>query len=1151
MKNEVSVFSRGFAPFFLTVCSGAFNDSIIRRAVEMQILFVLVSDKAYGEKLIFFLLALFVFPFFSCSAFAGYLADSRAQGTLIRIIKGAEVVIVAVASYGLLSGSLSVCTAAILLLGIHSAFYGPIKYALPTKLLSSESLARGNGQIGAGTNLAILGGTLLASMLAIVPSGDFILGIPLPTSGLLLICLISFTASVLGFIASFNIPLSPPDGTKVATRRSTRQLIGVLIARPQLRRIVGGISWFWSLGAVMLSLFPVLQKTYFDGYTNLITIFFMVFSVGVGVGSVLYDKVTKGRIETTWIPIASFVMALGLLLFWVATVLLTSPIHSLSSLFFTARGLLLLSSLFITSAASGFYSVPLYSILQVSVEAHERAQFVAANNIMNALYMVLVSLAVGVLFQLHFSSGDILLLLVGGNILAALVASLLLPEALFRSVLLLIFKTAFRTEIKGLSHLDSCQEKTLIVANHLSFLDALLLGCVLPGKCTFAVNSHIAAQWWMAPVMKLFDALPLDPSSPMAIRTLIDRINDKQRVIIFPEGRITVTGALMKVYEGPAVIADKTKCDLLPIRIEGLQYTFFSRLKGVTKLSLFPKVTLTVTPPRTLDVADALKGKKRREILVARLHDLMTETFFATTPRPTTLLEALRTSAGSFGGATTAVKDATGSLTYQTLIKRSFLLNELVALPYAPGALTGVLLPNTTTLVATFFGIQWGGRVPALINFSHSPQQMVDCCKAAGLTHILTSRAFINAGQLFEHVDTLAIECAVTFVYLEDVKGASVMTKVRALLAWYSQRIKKCYAADSEATAVVLFTSGSEGSPKGVALSHTNILSNIDQVTSVIPLFRKDKVFNALPMFHSFGLTAGTLMPLFKGVPVFLYPSPLHYRIIPELVYGETSSILFGTPTFLAGYAKKAHPYDFFNVRYIFAGAERLQESIRALYQEKFGVRIFEGYGTTETSPVVAVNTPFYSQSRTVGRLLPGIEARLEKVEGVNEGGRLLVKGPNVMRGYYKVQTPGVLQPLEGGWYDTGDIVTITVEGFISIRGRAKRFAKIAGEMISLSSIEEALIKAWPHAAVAAISIPDERKGEAIVVATTYLQATREEMVKVLRQADLPELAWPRRITILPHIPLLGSGKTDYQSLTLLLLGEPTHEASQNVGSHL
>ena len=319
--------------------------------------------------------------------------------------------------------------------------------------------------------------------------------------------------------------------------------------------------------------------------------------------------------------------------------------------------------------------------------------------------------------------------------------------------------------------------------------------------------------------------------------------------------------------------------------------------------------------------------------------------------------------------------------------------------------------------------------------------------------------------------------------------------------------------------AAILFTSGSEGTPKGVVLSHRNMLANAAQAAARIDFGRQDKVFNVLPVFHSFGLTVGLVLPLVSGVRIYLYPSPLHYRIVPELIYGVNATIMFGTDTFLNGYARAAHAYDFRSLRYILAGAEPVKELTRRTYLEKFGLRILEGYGVTETAPALALNTPMFNRFGTVGRMLPGMEARLDKVEGVDEGGRLFVKGPNVMLGYLRVENPGVLEPPPGGWHDTGDIVTIDKQGFIAIKGRAKRFAKIAGEMVSFAAVEAIAGELWPDALSAVGSVPDPRKGERLILVTQKKDPTRSEFQAFARSRGATELMVPAEIVYMEKMP--------------------------------
>ncbi len=356
---------------------------------------------------------------------------------------------------------------------------------------------------------------------------------------------------------------------------------------------------------------------------------------------------------------------------------------------------------------------------------------------------------------------------------------------------------------------------------------------------------------------------------------------------------------------------------------------------------------------------------------------------------------------------------------------------------------------------------------------------MLAACKAAQLDTILTSRTFIEKGRLDALV--AALEKEVRIVYLDDIRPTITLgDKLRGML----QAKKPLVPRKPDDWAAILFTSGSEGTPKGVVLSHRNMLANAAQAAARIDFGRQDKVFNVLPVFHSFGLTVGLVLPLVSGVRIYLYPSPLHYRIVPELIYGVNATILFGTDTFLNGYARAAHAYDFRSLRYILAGAEPVKEATRKLYLEKFGLRILEGYGVTETAPALALNTPMFNKFGTVGRMLPGMEARLEKVEGVDDGGRLFVKGPNVMLGYLRVENPGVLDPPPDGWHDTGDIVSIDQQGFITIKGRAKRFAKVGGEMVSFAAVEAIAAELWPDVLSAVTAVPDARKGERLILVT-------------------------------------------------------------------
>jgi acyl-[acyl-carrier-protein]-phospholipid O-acyltransferase/long-chain-fatty-acid--[acyl-carrier-protein] ligase len=577
------------------------------------------------------------------------------------------------------------------------------------------------------------------------------------------------------------------------------------------------------------------------------------------------------------------------------------------------------------------------------------------------------------------------------------------------------------------------------------------------------------------------------------------------------------------------MIADKSAAMLVPVRIKGLEKTYFTYLaNGQVRRQLLPKVTVVILEPVRLTVDPELRGKKRRMAAGALLYTVMSDLIYRTTSTDRTIVEAVIAAAAENGRNRVAVEDpVTGALTYKRLLVGAAVLGRKLMKLGKTGEAVGVMLPNANGAAVTMLAAMSAGRVPAMINFTAGLMNIRSGCQATQIRHILTSRTFVEKAHLEKIVEGLAPDFDI--IFLEDVRREITLgDKLRGLLAAGRPLVPR--TADDRA--VILFTSGSEGVPKGVVLSHRNILANTAQAEARIDFGRTDKVFNVLPVFHSFGLTVGLILPLVSGVRIFLYPSPLHYRIVPEMIYGVNATIMFGTDTFLAGYARGAHAYDFRSLRYLLAGAEPVKETTRRTYMEKFGLRILEGYGVTETAPALALNTPMFNRFGTVGRLLPGMQARLEPVPGVNDGGRLHVRGPNVMLGYLRAENPGVLEPPPDGWHDTGDIVTVDDDGFIAIKGRAKRFAKIGGEMISLAAVETLAADLWPDAMSAAATVPDARKGERLILVTTRSDAKRADLQAFARARGASEMMVPAEVLILEKLPLLGSGKIDNITLT-------------------
>lgn len=695
-----------------------------------------------------------------------------------------------------------------------------------------------------------------------------------------------------------------------------------------------------------------------------------------------------------------------------------------------------------------------------------------------------------------------------------------------------VFRILFRLKVVG----DAAQfnaGKLLVIANHRSPLDGALLGIFLPGSPVVALSREDIQGGFIRWVMAKIPHLTLEISNPLAVKRLIKLLESGHTVVLFPEGRINRTAGPMKMYEAPAFIAAKSGAAIVPVHIDGTGAEPFGRAGSRSPKKWFPRVKLTIQPAVRLTALQTGSARQRRRAEAMELRRMMQEMVFRARPSQT-LFQAFLDAVALYGRGAGIVEDTRGvKQSYGQLLKMSLAFGRWACRFSAEKEKVGVLLPNLSTTLSVVLGLSAMGRIPAMLNYTSGISGMQSACVAASVKSVITSRKFLESTKLDLEGKFLG---GARLLFLEDFHDEFSLPDRLWLLGfalWRPRRVMHRVRRDDPA--LVLFTSGSEDRPKGVALSHSAVLSNIAQIKAVIDVSPDDRFLNSLPMYHAYSLTCSTLLPLLSGAWQFLYPNPLHYRIIPEIAYRKDCTWVFGTGTFLGHYARHAHPYDFYRVRYVLSGAEKLNQQAARIWSDEFGLRILEGYGTTECAPVLTLNTPTAYKPGSVGQFLPGIEYRIETVAGIENGGILHVRGPNLMLGYHLFDDPEALQPPQSkfgqGWYCTGDVIEVDAEGYVTIKGRIRRFAKIAGEMVSLQVVENIALHVSPRHHHAATLQADRERGEIIVLFTSDPQLKCHMLAHAARRTGHAALAVPRRIIHVEELPFLGSGKVDYLTL--------------------
>lgn len=671
-------------------------------------------------------------------------------------------------------------------------------------------------------------------------------------------------------------------------------------------------------------------------------------------------------------------------------------------------------------------------------------------------------------------------------------------------------------EFKGFENVYISQP-TIFICNHISPEDFSLLEESLPNHIHIFIhesemkqNSH-ALKKRMYSTFRIFDE--------KIIQEMQTILSNNVPIFLFPEGKVSSSDMIMPIPKELAPIFRYPNLLLYPMHINGAPYIKSCPFRQeALKTTSHISVTLGLPFSMMHDIRLASDSSIVHHIYQALHH----QKYESLAKENVNLYNELVATVKNSENPSAEIKDEFNSLSYKKFLISVNVLGTRFEKLFEEEDRVGTLLPTSLGYALTLFSLFKAGKTPALLNFTMGSQTILDCCETSNVSSILTSKEFVRKANLEELIQTLSKRYRIC--YLEDIKAQLTSSEKLIGLA-DSKRYKRIKYHNSE---IILFTSGSENKPKGVILTHDNIYNNIQQLVSTLHLKPTDKFMNVLPMFHSFGMTVGCILPILFGVPVFLYPSPISYKTIPQVLYEENSTLLFGTSTFFQHYGNFAEKHYFQNLRYVIAGAEKLKEDVKQTWANKFGIRIIEGYGVTEASPVLSLNRPTTHEDGSVGQLLPGIDYEIEPVEGIAKGGNLLVKGPNIMRGYL-LHGQGFVP--HTGWYRTGDVVELNETEHVFIKARLKRFAKIGGEMVSLNTVEQMAIHCFGDTQYASVSIADKRKGERIILFTTNPDIKERAFKKFIKEQKQSNLLIPYKMEYIEEIPILGTGKTDYVSL--------------------
>ena len=1126
---------RGYWSLIATQFQGAFNENGLKNLIVFLVLGMGLTD-AQNQRLVLVVGALFSLPFILFSMAGGYLADRYSKRTITIATKLIEIVVIAVATVGLARHNLQLQMAAVFLASTQAALFGPTKYGLLPELLPQEKLSWGNGIIEMTTFIALISGVVAAGAMA----ARFHLHQEY--------CGYAFLAfSIVGLLSSLSIPRVPAADPEKKLRLN---FLGDLISNCRaiypdrvLRLAVIGNTYFWFLVALLQANIvfysnDVLKvSSLHNGYLQAGS------AIGIALGSVAAGYLSGNKIEYGLIPIGSIGITI------VAAAL---SMHGLS---FAA----VLALLVAVGFSSGFFIVPINALIQRRPEDGQRGAVIAAANLLSFVGVFLATaMYYAMSHWLHLGPADIFLGVSILTIAATAYVIYLLPDAMLRLLLWLAAHTVYRINITGADNVPA-KGGALLVPNHVSMADAALLIAATDRPVRFLMFKDRYEHPLIKPFAKILRVIPI--SSQQRPRELIQSLREATRsikegelVCIFPEGQMARIGQMLPFRRGMERIMKDVDAPIIPVNLDGIWGSIFSFERG----RFLWKLPRRIPYPVSVTFGQPLPSSVTSQDVRTVVQELGSAAFasrkrymkpihrtFIKTARRYPLRFAMadgQTPKLGFGGA---------------LVRTIFLARRLRAV-WQGQEKVGILLPPSVGGALVNFAALLMGKVPVNLNYTASNEVIASCVAQCDLQTVISTRAFLERIQTRPPMEPLLIE----EIAANPRTGERMLALALSLLpARWIERAVGGRKTELEDTATIIFSSGSTGDPKGVVLTHYNVAANAEQLNQVFLLSGNNKIMGILPFFHSFGFTGTLALPAVAGIGVVFHPNPLDSRVIGGLVRNYKVTMLLATPTFLQAYMRRCSPEEFGSLQYVVAGAEKLPERLALAFEDHFGIRPMEGYGCTECSPVVAVNTPGFraadfrqvgAKRGSIGHPLPGISIRIvdpETRQPVKPGepGLLLVRGPNVMQGYLN-RPERTAEVLHDGWYNTGDMATVDEDGFLRITDRLSRFSKIGGEMVPHIKIEDKLqeLAEVTEQRFAVTAIPDEKKGERLVVLHTLADDHLDPVLKRLAQSDLPALWKPRpeQFVRVEQLPYLGTGKLDLRRLKDIAMQSPAGAAA-------